>query len=97
MKFVPGLLALLLVIVGVTTVDAYLVANAVTLEDLEKESDVIFKGTLLRSEVVVDKSFRETPGFLPTESVFRVVSVLKGNIQAGAEVRFRHYRENPRA
>ena len=97
MKFVLGLLAILLVLVSVTTVDAYPVANAVTLDDLENESEVIFKGTLLRSEVVVDKSFRETPGFLPTESVFRVVSVLKGDIQAGAEVRFRHYRENPRA
>ena len=80
-----------LLLSGATTTDAYPVANAVTLDELAEQSDVIFKGTLLRGEAVVDDSFRKTHGFDVHESVFRVVSVLKGDIKPGSEIRFRHF------
>ena len=88
MKFNVCMLAMALLLSGVTTTDAYPVANAVTLDELAEQSDVIFKGTLLRGEAVVDDSFRKTHGFDVHESVFRVVSVLKGDIKPGSEIRF---------
>lgn len=94
MKFNVCMLAMALLLSGATTTDAYPVANAVTLDELAEHSDVIFKGTLLRGDAVVDDSFRKTHGFDVHESVFRVVSVLKGDIKPGSEIRFRHFLED---
>ena len=69
-----------------------MVAPALTLEKLAGEADVIFKGTAVSSEAVKDAWFKPHSGFLPIETLFKVVTVIKG--QSGGETfRFRHYDE----
>ena len=71
----------------------YLVAPALTLDQLAEESDVIFKGEAIESKPVQDEWFKDIPGYAARETRFKIISQIKGEAQSG-EVRFRHYDEN---
>ncbi len=73
----------------------YLVGPPMSLEKLESEVDLVFKGTAVSSEPVRDEWFKPYAGFVAKETEFRVVSVLKGEAP-GATLRFRHYDEGTR-
>ena len=69
----------------------YFVGPPVNLEKLAAEADVIFKATAVSSKEVRDNSFKSLPGYVPFETQFAIISLIKGsetNI-----VRFRHYDE----
>jgi hypothetical protein len=70
----------------------YSVGPALTLEQLTAEADLIFKGEALASEAVEDAWFKPVPAFTTTETRFRIISLIKGQVADG-EVRFRHYDE----
>jgi HEAT repeat protein len=73
----------------------YLVGPPLSLEKLTAEADLVFKGTAVSSEQVQDEWFKPYSGFVATETEFRIVSALKGDVP-GATLRFRHYDESPR-
>lgn len=70
------------------------IRKALTLPELEKASKVIFKGTVISSEPVEDNSFKERRSLQSYETVFKVISIVKGEIASSKHVRFRHYRPN---
>jgi hypothetical protein len=69
---------------------AYRVELPLSLEKLNAESDVIFKGVALGTSPVGDASFRKLSGFEPVKTRFRVISVLQGK-WAQTEIAFHHY------
>jgi hypothetical protein len=70
----------------------YAVGPPLSLEKLTAEADLVFKGTAVSSALVQDEWFKPCPGFVVTETEFRLISVLKGPTP-GATLRFRHYDE----
>lgn len=72
---------------------AYIVGPPLSLERLSAEADLIFKGTAVSSQPVQDEWFKPCAGFVPQETQFKVISVLKGD-SLGATLRFRHYDES---
>ena len=62
------------------------------MEILAATSAIIFKGTVVSSELIQDDWFRPLPDFDVHETTFAVVSVIKGNT-ASTKLRFRHYDE----
>jgi hypothetical protein len=74
------------------TTRGYLVGPAVTLEKLEAEADLIFKGEPIASEAVEDEWFKPVDGYEVRETRFKVSSAIKGG-DAAKEIRFRHYDE----
>lgn len=70
----------------------YLVSPALTLDQLAKESDIIFKGEAISGEPVEDEWFKPVTGYETRETRFRIISQIKGEA-TGGEVRFRHYDE----
>ncbi len=92
-KSVRALFLLSLLLVSQATY-GYLVGPAHSLNEIEAEATVIFKGEALASEPVNDEWFKPHAGYAVRETRFRVISVIKGEAGAG-EVRFRHYDESP--
>jgi hypothetical protein len=72
----------------------YMVPPAVALAVLEKEADVIVKGTVVSSGKVKDESFKAYPHWAVFSTRMKVVSVLKGDL-AEKEIDFRHYDADP--
>ena len=72
----------------------YLVGSALSLNEVEAEATLIFKGESVASETVNDDWFKPHPGYSVRETRFKVISVIKGDVGAG-EMRFRHYDESP--
>ncbi len=73
---------------------AYLVGPAPGLGALNASSALVAKVTALDAQPVEDASFQVLPGFVVTQTRFRVVSVLKdetGKVAPGGEIEFRHY------
>ncbi|MFA6241525.1 MAG: HEAT repeat domain-containing protein, partial [Candidatus Hydrogenedentales bacterium] len=87
-----GRVAFLLVCAG--TAWAYPVGPALTLDKLTEEADLVFKGTAISSQPVVDDWFKPVQGFAVEETRFRIISVIKGE-KPGATASFRHYNEDP--
>lgn len=73
----------------------YPVGPPLGLETLAAEADIIFKGTAISSGPVQDDWFKPCSGFVPRETHFKLISVLKGE-SPGPTLRFRHYDESPR-
>jgi hypothetical protein len=73
---------------------AYMVGPALPLDGLVKESDVIFKGTVVSSVKTVDDSFKRYPSWAVFATRMKIVSVIKGAL-AEQEVEFRHYDDDP--
>jgi hypothetical protein len=71
----------------------YLVGLPLSLEKLESEADLVFKGTAISSELAQDEWFKPYAGFVAKETEFRIISVLKGEVPV-AKLRFRHYDED---
>jgi hypothetical protein len=71
----------------------YLVGAALSLEKLEVEADLIFKGEAIGSEAVEDEWFKPVNGYAVRETRFRLISAIKGG-DAAKEIRFRHYDES---
>ena len=74
---------------SLATAAAYPVANALSLDELIKQSDVVVKGVVESSVPVEDKSFEKVHGFKPYATKLKVVAVLHGKINEGA-IEFRH-------
>lgn len=72
----------------------YFVSSALTLEKLEGEADLIFKGTAVSTEPCKDEWFKSYPGFTGWETKFKIISVIRGDAHDTA-VGFRHYDRNP--
>jgi len=72
----------------------YLVGRPLSVEILTAEADIVFKGTVVSSELVQDDGFKPLPDFGVHETTFTVISVIKGDAP-GATLRFRHYDEDP--
>jgi len=75
---------------SLATAAAYPVANALSLDELIKQSDVVVKGVVESSVPVDDKSFEKVHGFRPYVTKLKVVAVLRGKI-AEKTIEFRHY------
>ena len=73
----------------------YLLGPALSLEKLAKKADLVFKGTAISSGPVRDKAFEPYPDFVARETLFQVISILKGQ-RPGDQLMFRHYDEDPR-
>lgn len=74
---------------GMAVTNGYFVGPPLSLENLAAEADYIFKGTVLSTTPVEDPWFKSVNGFQASETVFKVVSGIKG--EKSPEVRFRHY------
>ena len=72
----------------------YMVAHSLPLAGLEKEAEVILKGTVVSSEKAADDSFKALPGWAVFSTRLKVISVLKGAL-AEKEVDFHHYAADP--
>lgn len=72
----------------------YPVGPSLSVEILAAEADIVFKGTVVSSELVQDAWFKPLPDFGVHETTFAVISVIKGDAP-GATLRFRHYDEDP--
>jgi HEAT repeat protein len=72
------------------TAAAYPVANAISLDELAKQSDVVIKGVVESSGPVEDKSFDKVQGFRPYATKLKVVAVLQGKLTEKT-IEFRHY------
>ena len=70
------------------------VGRPLNVEILTAEADIVFKGTVVSSELVQDVWFKPLPDFGVHETTFAVISVIKGDAP-GATLRFRHYDEDP--
>ena len=70
------------------------VGPPLSVEILTAEADIVFKGTVVSSELVQDAWFKPLPDFDVHETQFAVISVIKGDAP-GATPRFRHYDEGP--
>lgn len=64
--------------------------NAVTLDQLTRESDVVFEGTAVSNGTVWFESLESVPGFATTDTRFQVVTFIKGSLEKPT-VTFRHY------
>jgi hypothetical protein len=78
----------------VTAARGYPVEWAVSLEELARQADFVFKGTVVSNGAVQDKWFEPYPGFVARETQFKVVSILKGE-SPGDKLAFRHYDKDP--
>jgi hypothetical protein len=67
-----------------------------SVEKLTEEAELIFKGTVSARAPVKDDRLRTYPGFVATETQFRLVSVLKGD-ESGQMARFHHYEEDAKS
>ncbi|NND95691.1 MAG: HEAT repeat domain-containing protein [Pirellulaceae bacterium] len=92
-RIIATTFAALLIIHLPQTASGYLVANVLSLDELQTESEVIFKGTVVTTGPIEDESFESVHGFEPYQTVFEIVSVIKGDIKSDT-VRFRHYGES---
>jgi hypothetical protein len=72
----------------------YAVAHSLPINGLEKEAQVILKGTVVSTERAEDDSFRQLPGWAVFSTRLKVVSVLKGALTE-REVDFHHYAADP--
>lgn len=72
----------------------YPVGRPLSVEILTAVADIVFKGTVVSSELVQDVWFKPLPDFGVHETTFAVISVIKGDAP-GATLRFRHYDEDP--
>lgn len=77
-------------LMSLTVASAYPVANALSLEELAKQTDVVFKAVVVSSDPVDDKSFEKVAGFAPRATKLKVVAVHQGKLAEKA-VEFRHY------
>lgn len=68
----------------------YFVSPAPTLDQLEEESDLIFKGEAIEGKPVQDEWFKDAPGYEARETRFKIISKIKGEV-GDHEIRFRHY------
>jgi hypothetical protein len=78
-----------------SVVRGYMVGPPLRLEELAAEANIIFKGMAVSSGPVQDEWFKPCSGFVPQETHFKVISVLKGE-SPGTTILFRHYDESPR-
>ena len=90
---VPALVLLSLFTLSQVT-SGYLVGSALSLNEVEAEATLIFKGEAFTSATVNDDWFKRHSGYVTRETRFKVISVIKGDVGAG-EMRFRHYDESP--
>jgi HEAT repeat protein len=87
-----AMLAVLFVFTGLAS--GYPVGPPKDLEKLAAEADWIFKATAVSSAGMEDESFKPVSGFEPFETLFAVVSMIKGPPETKV-VRFRHYDASP--
>jgi HEAT repeat protein len=73
---------------------AYMVPNALPLDDLIKESPIIVKATVLSSEPTADDTFRKLPSWAVFSTRLKVISVLKGALDE-KELDFHHFDDDP--
>jgi hypothetical protein len=71
---------------------SYIVGPAKSLEKLTQESDLIFKGKVIGSDLVQLNSFKDFPNYSEKETKFQNISILKGH-SPGDEIIFQHYTE----
>jgi hypothetical protein len=74
---------------------AFMVAPAVSIDDLANQADVIFEGTAVSTTATQDPAFEGMPGVIVSETVFRPAYAIKGKIVSG-EMKFRHYEPDPK-
>lgn len=82
---------LLSAIALVSPAHAYLTLMPPSTEQLTAMSDITVKATALDSAPVADAGKYSDQGVSRAQTRFRVVSVLRGNVQVGQEIDFRHY------
>ena len=85
-------LAALLACMGIA--QGYPVGPAVDLKEITEEADIIFKGTAVSNAPVQDDWFKPQEGFVARETLFKVISVIKGE-WSGDKLMFRHYDADP--
>lgn len=85
-------IALLSVFFTPVFASAYLVANALPLDGVIKQADVILKVTVLSSEKTADESFKPYPHWTAFSTKMKVLSALKGAVTE-KEIHFHHYDE----
>ena len=95
MRTIARLLAAACLAVSVQTAFGYATRKSLDLEKMSEEADVIFKGIVLASEPAEECNawFQNVEGFNVQETRFRVVSTIKGALDA--EVAFQHYMHDP--
>ena len=74
-----------LLLIPTTFAHGYAVGPAVGLDDLAKQSDVIFQGTAVSNTTISDATFGAIPGFIVQETQFRRAYFIKGKV-SGAEI-----------
>src|SRR5882672_9530793 len=85
----------LLVVLSTTLGHTYLVGPSLKLEQIESESDVIFKAVVISSSPSNDPWFEQYPGFNAYATEMKIISVIKGEIPKDmkANIIFQHYGE----
>jgi len=84
-------LAALLAFTGIAR--GYRVGAPLSLQKLTEEADIIFKGTAIFGAPVQDNWFKPYQDFITRETLFKVISVIKGK-SLGDKLVFRHYEED---
>ncbi|MBW1807380.1 MAG: HEAT repeat domain-containing protein [Deltaproteobacteria bacterium] len=73
---------------------AYLVANALSLEDLKNQADLVCKAVVVSTQPVKDDWFNEVRGFEVKAAELKVISVIKGK-SSKKTINFHYYAAAP--